>query len=413
LAHVLGYLGKINKSLVTKLKEYGYNLEDVIGYTGVEEYMDRFLRSESGGTQIQVDSRNRPVSLLGFKAPLDGQDVTLTIDIRMQQIVDRALEGYKGSIIILNPNTGEILAMASSPNFNPNVLIEGKDTTAIKDILNNPSAKLLNRAISGAYEPASTFKLVLAVVALERNMIDVNKEFDCGGVFPIGNREFKCDHVHGYQNLENAIAHSCNIYFYRLGLKLGPDLILEYARKLGYGQKTGIDLPYESNGFVLNYMSRLKKWYPGDTANLSIGQGETLVTPLQAVRFISVFANQGKLVKPFIVKSVGQVEFNSPSIIDLKLREKTLSIVRHALLMTVLNSTGTANILNISGLKVAGKTGTAQAASHKTNAWFLGFAPFMNPRISFCVFLENGGSSYYATVVTKYILTEFMKEGLL
>jgi penicillin-binding protein 2 len=250
--------------------------------------MDKFLRAEQGGTQIQVDSRNRPVALLGFKAPLDGTDVKLTLDMRMQEIVEDALSGNKGAVVVMNPFTGEILAMASAPGFNPNVMIEAKDTSAIKDILNNPQAKLLNRAIKGAYSPASTFKIVVATAGLEANLIDPQKYFNCSGVLQVGNREFKCDHVHGEQNLEEAIMHSCNIYFYRQGLKFGPDLISEYARKFGLGAKTGVDLPYELNGFVPNTFSKaimqFKKWYPGDTANLSIGQGDLLVTPLQGVR---------------------------------------------------------------------------------------------------------------------------------
>ncbi|MDP8260655.1 MAG: penicillin-binding protein 2 [Candidatus Gygaella obscura] len=415
-SHISGYLGQISKSLITKLKDYGYSTQDFIGYGGVEQAMDKFLRSESGGSQIQVDSRGRQIALLGFKAANDGLDVRLTVDVRMQTIAYNVLKKYKGAIVILEPDTGKVLAMVSSPAFDANVFIQGKDSHKISEILTDKNSCLLNRAISASYPPASIFKLVVASSGLDNNKISLEDTFNCNGALRIGNRSFSCSGVHGVQNLEDAIANSCNVFFYNLGLRIGARAIIEAAHRFRLGKKTGIDLPYEVSGFLPSLLSNkllLKKWYSGDTANISIGQGELLVTPLQAARLISIFANYGKLVKPYIIESIAGVDNFLPQVTKLDFEKNVIATVRSALRRTVTDTNGTAKIMNMNRLSVAGKTGTAQVGNKRSHGWFVGFAPYDEPKIAFCVFLENAGSSYRSCQVARKMLELFIKENLL
>ncbi len=415
-SHVTGYLSQISKSLITKLKDYGYSTQDVIGYGGVEQAIDKFLRSESGGSQIQVDARGRQIALLGFKAAKDGLDVKLTLDIKMQVAAFNALKKYKGSIVILEPDTGKVLTMVSSPGFDANILTQGKDIQKISQILTDKNARLLNRAISASYPPASTFKLVVGTCALDNNKISLEETFNCTGSLKIGNRNFNCAGVHGVQNLEDAIANSCNVFFYNLGLRVGARAIIEAAHRFRFGERTGIDLPYEVSGFLPSLLSNkllFKKWYPGDTANISIGQGELLVSPLQAARMVSIFANNGKLVKPYIIEEILGMDKTSPNVTKLDFGNAAILTVRSAMRRAVTDPTGTARVLNMKNLSVAGKTGTAQVGSKRSHGWIVGFAPYDKPKIAFCVFLENVGSSYWATQVAHQMLVSFLKEGLL
>ncbi|MEW5758400.1 MAG: penicillin-binding protein 2 [Candidatus Omnitrophota bacterium] len=418
-SHVLGYLSKIDKTRLQLLKPYGYNPTDLVGFSGIEEKYDYFLREAKGGMQIEVDHRGRLVSILGVRKPKDGASLYLTIDAAIQRIVENSLIGKKGAVVIMSSKTGEILALASSPNFNPGWFISQNkdDRDRIKMLLKSKSSPLLNRAISGVFPPGSIFKPVVSMAGLETKKINLTKKFDCKGFMKVGARNFGCWSIHGLQNMIEAIEHSCDVYFYNLGLILGPNLIAEYAQKFNLGEHTGIDLPNENKGLVPSpFWKRVKKfrgWFDGDTANFSIGQGDLLTTPIQMAVMINVFATNGLLVKPYIVKQIGDVK-KSPVIKKLTFKNNNnLQIVKEGLFGVVDRSDGTAHNLYMQDLSIAGKTGTAQVAGKESHGWFVGYLPADNPKISICVFLENGGSGAASSYLTKKIIEDLQKESLI
>ncbi len=417
-AHVLGYVRRINRSKQTKLKEYGYSIPDIVGYSGVEEYYDTYLRGKNGGVQIEVNNRGKQVQILGSKEPVRGEDITLTIDSRIQKMAADALGEKKGAIVIIDIDTGEVLALVSSPSYDPNALIKD-EREKIYAYSTDPDAPFLNRAISGQYPPGSVFKIVMAIAGLESKKITPDTTFRCPGYYKLGKRKFKCTHVHGIQNLTEAIAHSCNVYFYNVGLRLGPELITHYAQLLGLGQKTNIDLPYEKKGrlpFPRKKGPKARRlWYDGDTLNYSIGQGAILTTPIQLASMMLKVARNGEGITPHVLRHIGDtstVEFQPSQ--ELRVSLATFEVVKAGMKAAVGDYAGTAHLISMKDLTVYGKTGTAQAGRRKlSHAWFAGFCPSPKRRISFCVFLEHGGSSYNAVRVTKILFTRLKNKGLL
>ncbi|MCM8797168.1 MAG: penicillin-binding protein 2 [Candidatus Omnitrophica bacterium] len=416
--HLLGYLGEIDRWRLTKMADYGYKTKDIVGFGGVEEEYDYYLHQDEGGLSVEVDHRGRFKRTIGFQPPRNGIDIQLTLSLDIQQIVERSLDGHKGCVIIMEPHSGEIIAMASSPSFNPSIFID-RSPKQLSDIFNSPDAPLINRSISGAYPAGSLFKVVVAAAALETKKINSSTTFICDGKTVVGNKEFLCWDTHSLQDLLAAIAHSCNVFFYKTGLLLGAQTIHDYAIKFGFGRSTGLDLPYEINGFIpspLWYkLNKFKKWYDGDTANMSIGQGYVLVTPIQIVRMMAVFANGGYLVRPYIVKAIGNKDISSSQqkAVYLNLKDTTIKYIRDGLRRVVSDSAGTGNVLAGLSIDVAGKTATAQAPPDKAHAWFSGFFPYQNPRFVICVFLEHGGPGYYACVVAQRIIEGMISGGLI
>jgi penicillin-binding protein 2 len=318
----------------------------------------------------------------------------------------------------MEPYSGQIIALANYPNFNPSVFIR-KSGSVISRLFNDPDAPFVNRAISGLYPAGSLFKLIVASAALQLDKLKDSKTFFCPGSINIGKQEFACWDTHNQQNLFGAIVHSCNVFFYRTGLLLGPNFLHEYALKFGLSKPTAIDLPYEKSGFVPSVIwrrvYRLQNWFEGDTANLSIGQGELLVTPLQMLRMIAVFANGGTLVNPYIVKDIDgrDISHYQRKNTDLSLKKSVVNYIRQALRSVVSEPTGTANILSGLSVSVAGKTGTAQVPRGQPHGWFVGFFPYEKPEFAICVFLENGVAGYNACVVAKNIIETMVKERLI
>lgn len=416
-SHIIGYLNEIDRWRLTKLQDYGYKTKDIVGFGGVEEKYDYYLRAEEGGMTVEVDRKTRPIRVLGFKPPRNGKDIQLTLDLKIQKIVEEKLMEHAGCVIIMNPYNGEILALASYPNFNPSIFIS-KVSSSIRNLFNNPHAPLINRAISAAYPPGSVFKLVASTAALELGKINLSTTFFCPGSMHIGNQEFSCWNTHNQQNLMEGIINSCNVFFYKTGLALGAQTIHDYALKFGFGKTTLVDLPYEVSGFVPSPLwrriYRFQNWFDGDTANLAIGQGDLLITPMQLARMMAVFANRGNLVTPYIVKAIdGQdISGSKQKIITLPLKESSLSYIRESLRQVISHPNGTANILSGLGVSVAGKTGTAQVSRGQSHGWFTGFFPFKNPKFVICVFLEHGGSGLAACILTKQIIEMMIQEGL-
>jgi len=418
-AHILGHVGKINRARREKFKEYGYSAQSIIGYLGVEEYYDSYLKGGEGGLQIEVNSRGQQVRLLSIKEPTKGQDITLSIDSDIQQIAIDSLEGAIGSIIVMDMDNGEILGMISSPAYDPNVFVDIKKRKQLSNLFSQESAPFLNRAIKGLFPPGSVFKTLIAIGALDSQKIKPQSTYNCHGFYELGGRKFRCVHTHGSQNLIASLSHSCNVYYYHLGLILGVDRIHRYAQQFGLGRVTNIDLPYEKSGNIPNrhqrFQRRKKQWYAGDTLNLSIGQGGILVTPLQIVRMMSTIANDGVEVQPHVIKSIEGIpveQYNYKR--NIEIDKQALQTVQKGLRSAVTDNSGTARVLNFEQLYVAGKTGTAQTSGGKEDhAWFVGYVKNAKKNIVFCVFLEHGGSSYNATLVSKRLLMSMKERDIL
>lgn len=400
-SHLLGHLGEIGPKELRALSRAGYKLGDIIGKSGVEKIYDNSLRGRSGGRQVEMDARGRQLRIISSVLPEEGDSLILTLDERIQKLCEDALKGKAGAICAINPANGEVLALVSKPDFDPNLFTERLTPSRTQELFTDPGLPMFHRAIQSQYAPGSLFKIVTAIAALEEKVITLDDTLVCRGSLQIGDREFKCwkEKGHGRLDIVQAIAKSCDVFFYQLGLKVGGDKIAKYARMLGLAKKIGISLPSEAKGLVPD--STWKKinfgeqWYPGDTANMSIGQGYLEVSPLQMASLISLVANGGVIYKPFIVKKIidGQenvIKTFQPKVIgEVKISSGTLSIVRRGLREAVLS--GTSQVLKFKRLSVLGKTGTAENPHGEDHAWFICYAPEEAPIIALAVLVEHGG----------------------
>ncbi|MFH1853872.1 MAG: penicillin-binding protein 2 [Candidatus Omnitrophota bacterium] len=388
-AHLVGYVGEISKKELELLKSYGYNLKDFIGKDGIERVMDSCLRGRNGGMQIQVDNRGRQVKVLNSRASRAGKNVCLSVDAALQDLLWKMMRGKTGAACFMEPDSGEILALVSSPSFDPN--------ESLAMALNDKNAPLLNRAIMGQYPPGSLFKIVVALSGLETGKIRPETTFNCHGKLRIGDTEFNCWNRdgHGLMDLRHAITESCNVYFYNTGLLCGVETIHRYAAELGFGRKTGIDLFGEKQGFLPSRAWKAKEtqeaWYSGDTANLSIGQGYLSATPLQVLRMIACVANGGELVEPYVLRKIDEATVGKEKKVKLELNKENIEAVKMGMRGVVEEGTGFRAWS--SKVSISGKTGTSQPGGGlESHAWFGGFAPSDKPEICFVVFLEHGGS---------------------
>lgn len=415
-AHLIGYLGEIDLEGLRRLKPYGYKMRDLVGKSGVEQTFDLELRGENGGTQIEVDHRGRMIRVLGHRAPIQGEELQLTLDASLQRKAASLLSGRRGAIVVIDPSTGDILAMVSHPGFDPNAFGDGGRQGEVKQWLGRTDSPFLNRAL-GAYTPGSIFKIITASAALEKGGITPQTSFDCKGVFKIGNSSFGCweEEGHGSQNLTQALAHSCNVYFYRLGLHLGAEPLIHEAERWGIGRETQTFLSGGAPGLLPN--PRWKKrisgqpWYDGDTLNLAIGQGYLLMSPLQAAGMIAVVANGGKLAGPHWVKRIGSQTKDPPAGQSIGVSQKSLEEIIKGLRDVVSDPTGTGQLAFSNQVSIAGKTGTAEIPQEISHAWFVGFAPVKNPKMAFAIFIEHGGSGGYAAApVAKELVEHYLGE---
>ena len=418
-AHVLGYVGKMDPSQVEKLQEYGYTQQSVIGKTGIEAYYDSVLRGKGGGLQIEVNSRGEQVQLLGVREPERGADIQLSVDYRVQKLAAEVLGDKHGAIIVMDLSTGAILGQVSAPAYDPNIFVDGHVSQTEISIMTNPFSPLLNRAIKGLYPPGSVFKIIVALAALDLGKISPYTSFLCKGYYALGQRQFGCSHVHGTQNLIQAIAHSCNVYFFNVGELLGSDILDKYARLFSLGSITNVDLPFEEKGMVPSRTQRKKSlnegWYKGDTLNYSIGQGDLLVTPLQLLRLVATVARDGDEIQPHLIEKIGTQEIVSLAMIrQVSVKLEVYHIVKAGLREVVTDSAGTAHVLADNKLGIVGKTGTAQSSHGKDHhAWFIGYNTKGKSKIAFCVFLEYGGASYNACLLAKQLLEGMVVQEIL
>jgi len=405
--HILGYVGLIDASQYPQMKSLGYRYGDQIGKRGIERLRETNVRGQEGIKYIEVNARGREVGSFPDKTlpPIPGADIRLTLDWRLQQAAEEAFsDSLKGSLIALDPTTGEILAMASQPRFHPRSI---RDINAWRALQSDPAKPLLNRSMQGEYPPASVFKMITAVAALDLGLLEPDEfRFDpCEGELAFGDRIFRCHKTGGCGelNLRGALIQSCDVFFYHLGREVGIENWSLYATLFGFGQATDIDISGdgEARGLVPDrayYEKRNGKWYEGYMLNLAIGQGELLATPLQVARYVAALAS-GQLVNPHIFMDTPTT--HSP----LPVGATTLAAIRSMMEDVVGRPTGTGRHAQLPEVSVAGKTGTAQNSHGNDHAWFVAFAPVESPRIAVAVLVENGGGGgSVAAPIAKKIL---------
>ncbi len=391
LSHVIGYVGRITQEELQVLYNAGYGFGSILGKSGIERQYDQILRGTDGVIHQIVDVFGRRIEASGTPEtpPLLGKDLVLTIDARYQVLAEKSLVGRKGSVVIMKPATGEILAMVSVPYYDPNSFsISGESSSFIEQKTNRDSP-FLNRAIQSVYPPASTFKIILAAAILDTNAIDPRRKIVCNGRLRVGDRFFNCWKLsgHGPQDLSDALANSCNVYFYTVGQSyLGPDRIYEYARELSYGEFLGIDIPGEVAGNIPNPRWKLRTlgspWVGGDTVNYSIGQGFTLVSPLQMAAMMSVIVNEGKLYRPHLLKEVRDpvtgniVQKTEPELIfESKIKPQVFRDLQGYLRNTAVR--GNPHLITTKAVQVAGKTGSAEIGIESAyHNWYASFGPY-------------------------------------
>ena len=416
-AHIIGYVGKPNINELQKLKTYGYKPTDLIGRAGIEKSFNSYLKGKDGGYQVEVDSRGRRIKVIGYKKPRKGKDIYLTIDIDIQNYIYELIKDKKAAVCLMSPDTGKIISLVSSPSFNPNIFInpDNKKNRLINQLFNSDSYPMVNRCIQTAYPVGSLFKIVTSIAALETDSISETQQFNCPGYFKLGGRVFHCwkESGHGLQTVRQALKNSCNVFFYNVGLKVGVDNLTKYAKKFGFGEKTGIQLPDEARGLVPSKHWKLKTknepWYDGETVIFAIGQGYFLATPLQALRMISAIANGGNLVYPQIVERIEDVDIGYPEPKSLNLEDKNIQIVKEGLDLVV-SEYGTGQKAQVEGLEVAGKTATAQVSSGLTHAWFGCFFPVDKPEYAIIVFMEHGGSGGWNAAPLGKKIIEYIRD---
>ncbi len=416
--HLIGYLGEINTDELNSGTYENKKSGDFIGRSGIEKVYDQYLSGTPGGRVVHVNAIGQLMKILDTVAPKSGHNIYLTVDYDLQKKAYELLGDQCGAVIAMDPSTGEILTMASSPAFNQNAFVDGISTEEWGEVMGHPGRPMFDKGVQGEYPPASTYKIVTAIAGLEEGLCDENQTVFCPGKYKFGNRYYGCwkEYGHGSLNIVDAISESCDVYFYHLGRRIGVDRLAFYARACGLGAKTGVDLGMEGAGLVPTSEWKQRRfgvpWQAGETLSVSIGQGYNLTTPMQMLVLTAAVANGGTLYRPIIVKSVRSVEGTdvmtaSPKKIgNLPASPENLAIVKKGLWKVVNSGRGTARAyVRADHVEMSGKTGTAQVVSRKSDdtkihrkdvirphAWFVGYAPSDQPRIAVSVLIENGGS---------------------
>ena len=414
--HLLGYISEASRGEIERSQEDVYQPGDAVGRSGVEDSREVALRGRNGKEYVEVDARGRRVEptpdrppLPARELPFAGMDVILTIDLELQRVAEVALgEGRSGAVVVIDPRDGAVLAMASKPGFDPNVFSLGLSPGQWHDLDSSPLHPLMNRATQGLYPPGSTMKILTAGAALEEGVASPTTQLEaCTGAYRFGTRSFRCwrEEGHGTLTLLEAIEASCDVYFYQLGLRLGVDRMAKYAEKFGLRARTGIEIPGEKSGFypTTQWYDRTygrAGWGKGVRLNLAIGQGEILVTPIGLAVFAAAIANGGNLYQPYVVASQVQQWDGTQAVrgpghrrpgAALGLSATTVSALKQAMEAAVSGPRATGRLASVPGIRVAGKTGTAQNPHGQDHALFIGFAPVEAPEVAFAVVVENAG----------------------
>ncbi len=420
-SHLIGYLGEVSPEELSRGTSTGLRSGDTIGKFGVERTFEAFLRGEPGGRQVEVNASGQVMRVLNTVAARPGRNVHLTIDHALQQRTEQLLEGIAGAAVAVDPQNGRVLAMASSPPFAPNAFVSGIDAARWDALISHPFRPLENKATQGEYPPGSTFKIVTAIAGLEEKVIDETSTFDCAGFVSFAGRDYRCwkKEGHGRVDIHRALAESCDVFFYRVGQRLGVDRIAWYAKACGLGTGTGIGLEPEARGLIPSSVWKKKRfgvpWQDGETLSIAIGQGYNLTTPLQMAMLTAAVANGGTRYRPRILDRVetmdGDVVLRSlpEAIGKLPASARTLAIVQQGLTAVVNGERGTARRVHLNDIEIAGKTGTSQVVGRReggddytpphlrAHAWFVCYAPTSAPRIAIAVVVENGEHGSSAT----------------
>ena len=423
-AHLIGYIGRINQTDVEQLEENdlaaNYRGSDYIGKTGLEQSYESELHGATGMEQVEVDSGGRAVRMLSRTPPSSGNTLVLSIDAKLQEIAEQAFGNYRGALVAIDPNNGEVLAFVSKPGYDPSLFIDGIDTQSWDELNNSPDHPLNNRALRGQYPPGSTVKPFMALAGLYYNTRSPDRTISDPGYFNLPGsshqyRDWKKD-GHGSVDMFKSIVISCDTYYYGLATEMGIDNISSFLSRFGFGKKTGLDLEGETSGLLPSQEWKLKryqqKWYPGDTVSVGIGQGYNLVTPMQLAYATATLANNGVGYKPHLVREVRSSRSHENRLIeakpalDLQIVPAHLDLVKSA--MAAVTQPGGTAVQAAAGAPyhIAGKTGTAQVVGmkqgekydasklderHRDHAWFIAFAPAEQPKIALVVLAENGG----------------------
>ena len=414
-AHLLGYIGEISDKELD-LPAYGdYNPGDYIGKNGIEKAWENELHGSDGGRQLEVDSRGRVLRVLSESSPTVGNSLVLTVDSRLQRTAEQAFGGQAGAAVVMNVNNGEVLAFVSSPTFDPSLFAGRIPADIWKGYLEDKRHPLENKALSGQYPPGSTFKMLTALAGLEAGVINENTSVHCDGAYEMGGSKFRCwsKSGHGSVNLRKSLKESCDVYYYQLGEKLGVDRIAAMAERFLLGKELGIGLQNEKKGLIPTTAWKLKrfgkKWFPGETLPVAIGQGYVLMTPIQLASMVATVANEGTIYRPHLVKRVvdpdGKTikEFSPEVLGTTGISPASFRKVKQGLYAVVNDPGGTGANARLWDVKVAGKTGTSQvvklgedrkkavAYQYKDHGLFVAFAPFDKPEIAVAVVVEHGG----------------------
>ena len=428
LSHTIGYLGEISEKELKKPGNEIYRKGDLIGRSGVESACENNLRGIKGQIAFEVDVHGRKLRVVKEQAPQKGTDIILTIDSRLQAKARDALGNKAGAVVVMVPSTGEIIAMASSPSFDPAIFLTPMTSAMWKEVVDNPKHPLENRALRGQYAPGSIFKVLVSFAGLKEEVIKPEQTVLCSGKFKIGDREFMCwkKTGHGNVNFLKGLGESCDIYFYTKGLELGIDRLSRYAIDMGFGRKTGIELN-DAAGIIPSREWKMKRfhrgWLHGETVNASIGQGYVLVTPIQVAKVMSAIVNGGKIMEPHVFTT-------TPKKVEmlLNLPDSQLKIIKNALRYVVQGDRGTARVLQDPMFSIGGKTGTAQVTkvirskradesdipyNMRDHAWFFGVSPVNAPEIVVVAVVEHGGhgGSIAAPIVGEIIKEYYFLKG--
>jgi penicillin-binding protein 2 len=430
--HLLGYVGEVSPRELEQFSSY--RMGDLIGKFGIEKRWEDILRGQGGGQQIEVDATGRRLRVLGAVEATAGQSLVLTIDQDLQRKAEDLLSGREGAIVVLDVHNGDVLAMANRPIFDPNIFARGITPDEWRSLTKDPLHPLSNRAIQGQYPPGSTFKVIMAAAALEKKIISPSTRFFCSGGLPFGNHIFHCwkKGGHGSVDLRQAIAQSCDVYFYQVGQRLGINAIAEYARRFGLGAPLGVTLDHEAGGVIPDpewKKARLgAPWFAGETLSVVIGQGYVTATPLQMASVAAAVANGGSVYRPHLVKRIlgdeGEPlrEYKPEMVQQAGVSPSSLQLVREGMRDVVNSQTGTGKKASLPEILVAGKTGTSQVIAgtkgkgkalprqYRDHAWFIAFAPADAPEVAVACLLEHageGGGAAAAPLVKEVLATYF------
>lgn len=434
-AHLLGYMGEISPGELRHKAYADLKGGDYIGKYGIEKANGVLLRGKRGGRQVEVNATGQVVRVIKTVDAQPGQNITLTIDQNLQITTEQLLAGRAGAAVAIDPNNGDVLAMASSPAFDPNLFVVGMSRDQWDGLINNPYRPLENKAIQAEYPPASTYKIVTLIAGLEEGVVDASTTYFCPGHYRYGNRVYRCWRRGGHGDMDavSAMTQSCDVYFYQVGEALGVDLLAKYAKACGLGSLTGIGLGQEGRGLVPTSQWKLKRigepWQGGETLSIAIGQGFNLVTPLQMAALAAAVGNGGTRYRPQLIQKVltaeNKITYQSqPEVVGkLPVSASTMAILQKGLWSVVNYQKGTAHGSRLKEIEFSGKTGTAQVIArprddaqidedlikemHKDHAWFVAYAPSHNPRIAVAVIVEHGehGSTAAAPIAKHMIQT--------